>query len=220
MNAEGIIRNTLISMRTTLVLCLLGLGVAACAPSQAVQSVTVSTPRPAEVELRLWREGVESFSRSDYEKAMVLFETLSECARDPEMSRMALFGFASTRLILAKNQAEFHEAMVLLNCWKEIAPAEMSSEDPRLLLSALERFSGFNAAEAQRPKMYRKDRDIVYSNLLACRNSLQLKEREMERMKSRLESRDREIKKLKSQIESLEAIHQKFQERKQEASSP
>ncbi|NLI34647.1 MAG: hypothetical protein GX422_17975 [Deltaproteobacteria bacterium] len=220
MNAERIIRNILISMNAILVLCLLGLGITACAPSRAVQPAAVSTPRPAEVELRLWREGVESFSKSDYEKALALFETLSESARDSEMSRKALFGLASTRLVLAKTQAEFNEAMVLLNCWKEIAPAEMSSEDPRLLLSALERFSEFSAAETPRPKTRRKDRDIVYSNFLACRNSLQLKEKEMERMKSRLESRDREIKKLKSQIESLEAIHQKFQERKQEVSSP
>jgi hypothetical protein len=220
MNAERIIRNILVAMKTIPVLCLLGLGVTACAPSRAVQPVAVSTPPPVEAELRLWREGVESFFRSDYEKALALFETLSESARDSEMSRKALFGLASTRLVLARTQEEFNEAMVLLNCWKEMAPPSMPSEDPRLLLSALERFSGFSAAETPRPKTRKKDRDIIYSNLLVCRNSLQLREKEMERMKSRLESREREIKKLRSQIESLEAIHQKFQERKQEVSSP
>ena len=46
------------------------------------------------------------------------------------------------------------------------------------------------------------------------------KEKEAERLKTRLESKEREVRRLKQQIESLEAIHLKFQERQKEVSSP
>lgn len=46
------------------------------------------------------------------------------------------------------------------------------------------------------------------------------KEKEVERVKTRLESKEREVRRLKQQIESLEAIHLKFQERQKETSTP
>jgi predicted nucleic acid-binding Zn-ribbon protein len=61
---------------------------------------------------------------------------------------------------------------------------------------------------------------IVYNHPGGCKDLLQAKEKELDRIKSRLETREREIRRLKHQIDSLEAIHLKFQERKQGASSP
>jgi hypothetical protein len=49
---------------------------------------------------------------------------------------------------------------------------------------------------------------------------VQAREKESERLKTRLDAKEREIRRLKQQIESLEAIHLKFQERQKEISSP
>ena len=61
---------------------------------------------------------------------------------------------------------------------------------------------------------------IVYNNPGACKDLMQAKEKEMDRIKTKLDAREREIRRLKHQIDSLEAIHLKYQERKQGASSP
>jgi hypothetical protein len=61
---------------------------------------------------------------------------------------------------------------------------------------------------------------ILYNNPAACKDLLQAKDRELDRIRSRLDAREKEVRRLKHQIDSLEAIHLKFQERKQGASSP
>ncbi len=161
-----------------------------------------------------------AFNNGQYERAMAVFESLNETARDPDVNRMALFGLASTRLLLAKNQTEFGEAMRLMECWVEKAPEEMGGEDPRLLIPLLERLPFPSAQQVTQSKPSKSSKDIVYNALVTCRNSLQAREKEMERVKSRLDAKDREIRRLKGQIESLEAIHRKFQEKKQEVSTP
>lgn len=199
---------------------LLLLGSGACVRPVSTESAALAAPDTGNPDLRLWSEGKELFFRGDYEGAMALFFTLSESARDPAMSRKGLFGLAAARLALAKSASELDEAMMLLDCWSEIAPAEMESEDPRFLLPALDRFSGFGLREGSQPQRQRSKKDFLYGSLQTCKNALKLKEKEMDRMKSRLDSKDREIRKLRSQIESLEAIDRKFQEKKREAANP
>lgn len=61
---------------------------------------------------------------------------------------------------------------------------------------------------------------ISIGSTAVCRDLLQAKDREIERIKARLDAKEKEARRLKHQIESLEAIHLKYQERKQGVSSP
>lgn len=221
MNSLRISSKHLLRTKAVLLAIICGLStMSSCVTPQTRQPAPTPAVQPSEAEHRTLREGVTAFNKGQYERATAVFEILTETARDPVVNRMALFGLASTRLLLAKNQTEFVEAMRLMECWMEKAPGELGGEDPRLLIPLLERLPFPSVQEATRPKPPKSNKDLVYNALVACRNSLQAREKEMERVKSRLDAKDREIRRLKGQLESLEAIHRKFQERKQEVSTP
>lgn len=210
----------LLRFKALLAAALFGLSMAGCASPQTGRPQAASVSRPNEAEHRALGEGITAFNKGEYERAMAVFEILNETAQDPEVNRKALFGLAATRLLLAKSQREFGEAMRLMECWIERAPDDMGSEDPRLLIPLLERLPFPSAPEVTRPKPPKSNKDLVYNALVACRSSLQAREKEVERVKSRLDAKDREIRRLKGQLESLEAIHRRFQEKKQEVSTP
>ncbi len=203
-----------------MLILLVGLGLSACN--------TVPKPPPSggndvyrESELKAWEEGVQAFEDGDYEKARVVFEVLTESAETESMRSKAFFALASTRLILAQTPEEFNEAMSVWACWSRQLPDEMREEDPRMLTPFLQRLTAPGAPETNLTKSRAPVKKIiVYSNPGGCKELLQAKEKELERIRSRLETREREIRRLKHQIDSLEAIHLKFQERKQGASSP
>lgn len=221
MNSSRINSKHLLRVKALLLASICGLlMMLSCTTPQPKQSSSIPATQPIEAEHRTLKEGITAFNKGQYERAMAVFETLNETARDPDVNRIALFSLASTRLLLAKNQTEFGEAMRLMECWMEKAPGELGGEDPRLLIPLLERLPFPSAQEATRPKPPKGNKDLVYNALVACRNSLQAREKEMERVKSRLDAKDREIRRLKGQLESLEAIHRKFQEKKQEVSTP
>jgi|WetSurMetagenome_2_1015567.scaffolds.fasta_scaffold01689_10 hypothetical protein len=199
---------------------IVGLGLSAC--------TTVPKPHPPEEnlvhresELKAWKEGMQAFDDGDYEKAWVVFEVLTESAETESMRSNAFFALASTRLVLAQTPEEFNEAMSVWACWSRQIPDEVREEDPRMLTPFLQRLTPPGAPETNLTKSRAPVKKIiVYNNPGGCKDLLQAKEKEVDRIKSRLETREREIRRLKHQIDSLEAIHLKFQERKQGASSP
>jgi hypothetical protein len=199
---------------------LAGIGLSAC--------TTVPKPEPSakasvynEAELKTWEEGMQAFEEGNYEKARALFEVLTESAESDGLGRMAFFALASTRLVLAQTPEEFSEAMSTWVCWSRQLPEDLSGEDPRMLTPFLQRLTSSGAPETrstQTPPAVKKV--IVYNSPAGCKDLLQAKDKEVDRLKARLDAREREVRRLKHQIDSLEAIHLKFQERKQGASTP
>jgi hypothetical protein len=163
---------------------------------------------------------MHAFRKRDYEKAMAVFEALSETAENSTLSRRALYALASTRLILAHTPDEFSEALGLWDCLSQQVLTEIDGEDPRMVTPFLERLAPPSIPDAGFTKVNKSERSSAGGNLIVFKNLLQAKDKELERMKARLDGREKEVKRLKTQIESLEAIHRKFQERKQEVSSP
>jgi hypothetical protein len=100
-------------------------------------------------------------------------------------------------------------------------PELLGGEDPRMLTPFLQRLTPPGSPEAQITQSPPPAKKItVSSSSTGCRDLLQAKEKEMDRIRTKLDARDKEIRRLKHQIESLEAIHLKYQERKQGVSSP
>jgi hypothetical protein len=199
---------------------LAGIGLSACS--------TVQKTRPSEGsslvhehELRTWEEGMQAFRDGDYEKARVLFEAISEHTETEDLSRRACFALSATRLVLAQTPQEFSEAMAAWACWSRQMPQGLVEEDPRMLTPFLECLTppGAKGSSPNQNQPLAK-KIVVYNSPAGCKDLLQAKDKEIERMRSRLDARDKEVRRLKHQIDSLEAIHLKFQERKQGASSP
>jgi hypothetical protein len=199
---------------------LAGMGLSAC--------TTLPQPQPSgkssfarEIELKTWEEGMQAFDEGNYEKARVVFEALTESAETNSLRRSAFFALASTRLVLAQTPEDFSEAMSSWACWGRQMSPNIEEEDPRMLTPFLERLTPPGAPETHLTQNQPPVKKIVvYSPSGGCKDLLQAKEKELDRTKSRLEAREKEIRRLKHQIDSLEAIHLKFQERKQGVSSP
>ena len=199
----------------------------ACQTVPKPPSLVREQPRKeSTAETETWQEAVRAFSKGDYNQAMAIFESLTESTGDEPMYRKALYGLATTRLILSQNAEELHEAMELWDCWSQQAPSESQAEDPRMMAPLLDRISSLFTLEKSAKKEGTNRGKTVYKNHLVYRDAvvykslLEGREKEIERLRTRVESRDREVRRLKHQIESLEAIHLKFQEKQKEVSSP
>jgi hypothetical protein len=220
MNMEWMVLSNRLYRSCLMLILLAGLGLPACN--------TVQKPPPPqgnqvsrESELKALEEGMQAFDDGDYEKARVVFEVLTESTESEGLRRKAFFALASTRLVQAQTPEEFNEAMSIWLCWNRQLPDDLKEEDPRMFTPFLLRLTPPGAQEAHLTQSQTPVKKIiVYNNSGSCKDILQAKEKEMDRIKSKLESREKEIRRLKHQIDSLEAIHLKYQERKQGASSP
>ncbi|MCP4348960.1 MAG: hypothetical protein GY795_26060 [Desulfobacterales bacterium] len=143
-------------------------------------------------------KGLEAFQTGDYQGAAEIFETLNQQTDNSVTRRKAIYGLACSHLMLAQDTESFDRALLLLDTWIQMTPADLKGEDPRMLKTAL---SGSN-------------KNIEYSKLLKT------KEKEIRRLKYRLGKMKTEIRTLEHQIETLEAIHQEIQEKKKEISAP
>lgn len=189
----------------------------ASSPPAALESAR-QVSAPNEFEKSAWEDGLLAFKEGDYRKAASIFEALSVHARLPETTRKALFAQAAALLAMAQTPEEYAEAASIWERWSRQAQSGLEGEDPRMLTpfvgrAATQAAKNGSAAAEQAPKA----RDASNPNL---KSALQSKEKEAEGLKAKLEARDREIRRLRHQLESLEEIHRKYQEKKQEASTP
>lgn len=171
-------------------------------------------------ELKTWQDGVQAFHEGAYEKAQALFEMLSEHAELEGLRRQALFALAAARLMLAQTPEEFSQALYTWDCWSQQFPPDPAAEDPRMLTPFLQRLSPPGSSEGQLKESPAPVKKIILHSPAACKDLVQAKDKEIDRMKAKLDAREKEVRRLKHQIDSLEAIHLKFQERKQGVSSP
>lgn len=213
-------------------LLLLMLNLPGCASTQRPEKTAVpqtSESAVARVEegfTESWKQGMEAFHREDYNAAASLFEVLSESAPHEANRQRALYALAATRLILADNPEEYTQAMGVWELWSRKHLPESEGEDPAMLTPFLERLVPPGAPQTSTvaetpPKPHKHvERSNIYNSYMVCKELLRTREKELERMKASIGAKDREIRKLKKQITSLEEIHLKFQEKKQEITSP
>ncbi len=188
-----------------------GLWHPACASGEA--SHLTQTIRQ-EIEQESLDDALSSFKAGNYRKAKITFEILSESSQSPVITSKALFGLASVKFILAQTPDEYADAVSTWNKWSKQSDAALTCEDPRMITPFLEnlKLPAKDAAENKGTK-------IRKGNLRETEQKgvLQAKEKEMQSLRVKLDLREREIRRLRHQLESLEEIHRKYQEKKQEA---
>ncbi len=181
-------------------------------------------PDPAsfrrEVEQQAWDEAMKAFDAGDYARARITFDVLSDSSESLEMRRKALFALAASKLMLAQTPEEYADAVSIWERWSSQITS-LEGEDPRMVTPFLRRFdpAAQSAAKNNKAPENRK----VQKNSAALdsfKGLLQNKEKEVEVLRSKLDMREREIRRLRHQLESLDEIHRKYQEKKQEASTP
>jgi len=84
-------------------------------------------------------EANEAFQNRAFLKAEELFRKLSEGAYSHDVRRIALYGLACTRFVLAENDDEFNQAFDLWYSWYQIPSGNISLEDPRMMEPVFEK---------------------------------------------------------------------------------
>jgi hypothetical protein len=228
--------NTRMIFRTSLkILAGFSLGIALFAVSSCgvvhEQVVNYNIKRQYDSELKKLMQGHEAFQKGDFKKALETFDNLRHQAKNDEIVRKAIFALACTHFALAKTPEEFKAAMALWQTWKQILPAPIAPEDPRLLDQLLHRELSRVEAKTKKEDASNSTKTIQY------RQELKTKEREIHSLKQKLEAKEKEIvalkqqnmclkekevelEKLRNQIKALEAIEHKIQSKKKKITSP
>ena len=84
-------------------------------------------------------EANEAFQNRAFLKAEELFRKLSEGAYSHDVRRIALYGLACTRFVLAENDDELNQAFDLWYSWYKIPSGNISLEDPRMMEPVFEK---------------------------------------------------------------------------------
>jgi hypothetical protein len=174
------------------------------------------------VEQEALEKAMSAFNGRDYKDAKIGFEMLSENAQDPETARQALFGLAAVKLVLANTSEEYEDAISSWKKWSGQAVSLKGCEDPRIITPFLARLQPSISCGAGSPFPGRSPGQATTKCRKAAREAeskgvLSSKGKEMQTLRAKLELREREIRRLRLQLESLEEIHRKYQEKKQEA---
>ncbi|MEZ4603826.1 MAG: hypothetical protein R2861_10625 [Desulfobacterales bacterium] len=145
------------------------------------------------------KDANESFLQNDFEKALEIYESLSENSRNSEIRRIAGYGLACTKLMTADSLDEQENALTLWNQWIEQSPDKFRDEDPRLM--------GLYIQKTTPPAKK------ILKSCLFVKKTVYWRKKFETGAKPNLMT-------LESQISSLEAIDQKMKEKKKEISSP
>jgi hypothetical protein len=85
-------------------------------------------------------EANNAFQNKAFFKAEELFRKLNGEAYNHDIRRIALYGLACTRFVLAENDRELNLAFDLWYSWYRIPSENISAEDPRMMEPVFEKF--------------------------------------------------------------------------------
>ncbi len=145
------------------------------------------------------------FLNGDFENALLQYEQIYETALSPEDKNHALYGLASTQMMLARNANQLIEAIGNLQKWDADKGTAPFTENRHLLILALKQQS---ALIEEKSKTYTEHENLQNSVIA----NQQLKITQMTAANEQLQL---EIKKLRKQIEEIEEIDENVQSKKQ-----
>lgn len=195
-------------MLMAIALCALLCNTLGCAyMDQAVPGKTDANHRYDAEEITLER-GNQAFQNSDYQKALEIYRTLSQLARNEDVRRKSLYGLACTRLMLAESPDELSESIVLWDVWRQLEPKQKKNIEQALLRPLLMQ----KELPEKNPEQPDDSESISDANT-ALEKTIADKNTEIVRLKSKIKNMEKEIKKLKHQLLTLEAIDQNIKQK-------
>ncbi|MDZ7833636.1 MAG: hypothetical protein U5L07_17965 [Desulfobacterales bacterium] len=150
-------------------------------------------------EWKTLMNGYDAFEQKNYENAADIFGYLYKLDTKSRISRLAFYGLACSRLIMADNAKEFNRALELWHEWADSFPPDLDAEDPRMLEPLLTELKA---------SLQEKDR------------RLEEKENKIDALNEKMEAMQEKINTLTHQLKELEAIDQQIKKRKKEITSP
>jgi len=90
-------------------------------------------------EFQLLVAAGDAFRKKSFLKAEELFEKLYEEANGHDVRRIALYGLACTRFVLADNEDELDHALNLWYSWYKSPSETIPREDPRMMVPVFEK---------------------------------------------------------------------------------
>ncbi|TKB27082.1 hypothetical protein FCL47_07845 [Desulfopila sp. IMCC35006] len=144
------------------------------------------------------------FLNGDFENALLQYEQIYETALSPEDKNHALYGLASTQMMLARNANQLIEAISNLQKWDAGKGTAPFTENRHLLILALKQQSTLIEEKSKTFTEHENLQNSVIANQ-------QLKITQMTTANEQLQL---EIKKLRKQIEEIEAIDENVQSKR------
>ena len=179
------------------------------AAAQNCQTAAQSIRR--DVELEALQNGRKAFESGDYQKALTTFEMLGGVADNADIRRKALFGLASTKLVLADSRDAYNSAVAAWEKWAAEAKPENDKEDPRMLTpfllglkSAIRNGAGGPLGAKEKARHDNSPKIVL------------MREKVVLALRAKLRAAERQIVRLRHDLKSLDEIHRKYEEKKQE----
>jgi hypothetical protein len=174
------------------------------------------------VEFKKYLDAVYVYDARNYEKSANQFEAIREQTANPEMSRMALYGLACSRLMSADSPQEYQQALSLWDTWVKCAPRQGSSENPVLFAPVIKEKMIFSQIPLDAEgAIDTHDQTAPAWLLVRADQQLQRMKKQLEEASKCIDSRDKKIKalekeisRLNEQINAFEKIDQKIQTKK------
>lgn len=174
-------------------------------------------------EMRKYAEAVKTYQTGNYEAAGKSFAAMREQTANPVAARMALYGLACSRLMMATTPKDYQEALALWDTWVHCAPTRQDRENPVLFAPIIKNKMIFSLIPLQSTGggTGEDNQDDFRGFMLRANNELQRLKRQLESARQGIEDRDKKIKtlekeiyRLDQQIKAFETIDQKIQKKK------
>ena len=218
MNRKCIIKKCVVCLLISLALLVYG----GCRfPWPPQKEDAVSQPSPA--ALKKYRQAVAAYEAEEYAIAEKRFIELRKRTMDKGLARMALYGLACTRLIMAKTPQAYRQALALWGNWVQLTENDYNRESPILLDPLIQKKMLFSNIPLTQTGNGEKDSDQMVSKWLVINAAKELERLNVklaatkdtsQKRKKRIGALERQIAELKRQIKALETIDQKIQKKK------
>ena len=158
-------------------------------------------PEKIPSETHEWKtlmNGYDAFEQENYKNAAHIFAYLKDLDTKSRISRLAFYGLACSRLVMAENAQEFNNALEVWHDWADSFPPDLDAEDPRML----------------EPLLMQLDASLQKTDCL------EKKDNQIDALNNKIDAMQKKINTLTHQLNELEAIDQKIEKKKKEISSP
>jgi hypothetical protein len=174
-------------------------------------------------EAKKYEDAVNAYKLKAYEQSANRFAAIREQTANPAMARMALYGLACARLMLADTPKKYQDAIALWDTWVQCAPSKTEFENPTLLAPLLSDKMIFShipldgeSVAVTEPAPAVPQWFVVRANqeLQRLRNQLDTAGQNLESRDKKIKTLEKEIERLNEQIKAFESIDQKIQKKK------